>query len=324
MNALVTGGAGFVGGAVVQALLDAGDTVVVVDNLSSGTADQVPTGATFVELSVGNAPEIAAVLSSTSFDVCFHFAGLIAAGVSMQEPETFFANNVGETFSLLQCLVEAGVERFVFSSSAAVYGEPLYTPIDESHRTETVSPYGESKLLVEHALAWLARLGRIRYAALRYFNAAGALRGRPELHVPETHLIPLALEVAAGERATLDLYGDDYPTPDGTCIRDYIHVADLATAHIAAARALTEEPALICNLGTGTGSSNAEVVDAVRKVTGRDIEVRLAPRRPGDSSTLVAANDRARSLLGWVPVRSSLEEIVSDAWRARVEAGVST
>jgi UDP-glucose 4-epimerase len=323
VKALVTGGAGFVGGTVVQSLLDAGHTVVVVDNLSSGTAEQVPAGAAFVELSVGDAPGIAKVLSATSFDVCFHFAGLIAAGMSMEEPETFFANNVGETLSLLRGLVEARVERFVFSSSAAVYGEPLYTPIDESHRTETVSPYGESKLLVEHALAWLSRLGRIRYAALRYFNAAGAVRGRPELHAPETHLIPLALEVAAGERTALDLFGDDYPTPDGTCIRDYIHVADLATAHIAAARALDGEQALICNLGTGTGSSNAEVIDAVRRVTGRDVGVRIAPRRPGDSSTLVAANDRARSVLGWEPERSSLDEIVSDAWSARVEAGIS-
>lgn len=324
MKALVTGGAGFVGGTVVQALLDSGHSVVVVDNLSSGTADQVPAGATFVELSVGNAEEIAKVLRTASFDVCFHFAGLIAAGISMEEPETFFANNVGETLSLLRCLVEAGVDRFVFSSSAAVYGEPLYTPIDESHRTETVSPYGESKLLVEHALAWLARLGRIRFAALRYFNAAGAVRGRPELHVPESHLIPLALEVAAGERASLDLYGDDYPTPDGTCIRDYIHVADLATAHIAAAGILDEERAFVCNLGTGTGSSNAEVVEAVRTVTGREVAVRIAPRRPGDSSTLVAANERARTVLGWEPVRSSLDEIVRDAWAARVETGVST
>jgi UDP-glucose 4-epimerase len=324
VKALVTGGAGFVGGAVVQALLDEGHSVVVVDNLSSGTLDQVPDGATFVELSVGDATEVTEVLTATSFDVCFHFAGLIAAGTSMEEPETFFANNVGETLSLLRCLVEAGVERFVFSSSAAVYGEPLYTPIDESHRTETVSPYGESKLLVEHSLAWLARLGRIRYAALRYFNAAGAVHGRPELHVPESHLIPLALEVAAGERASLDLYGNDYPTPDGTCIRDYIHVADLATAHVAAADVLGEETAFVCNLGTGTGSSNAEVVAAVRNVTGRDVAVRVAARRPGDSSTLVAANDLARSVLGWEPVRSSLEEIVSDAWAARVEAGVST
>jgi len=324
VKALVTGGAGFVGGTVVHALLDAGHSVVVVDNLSSGTADQVPKGATFVELSVGDAPAITEVLRATSFDVCFHFAGLIAAGASMVEPETFFANNVGETLSLLQSLVAAGVDRFVFSSSAAVYGEPLYTPIDESHRTETVSPYGESKLLVEHSLEWLSRLGRIRYAALRYFNAAGAVHGRPELHVPETHLIPLALEVAAGERPSLDLYGDDYSTPDGTCIRDYIHVADLATAHMAAAQILDDEPAFVCNLGTGTGSSNAEVVEAVRKVTGRDVAVRIGPRRPGDSSTLVAANDRARATLRWEPVRSALEEIVSDAWAARVEAGEPT
>jgi UDP-glucose 4-epimerase len=323
VKALVTGGAGFVGGAVVQALLDAGHSVVVVDNLSSGTVDQVPAGATFVESSVGNAEEIGRVLGATSFDVCFHFAGLIAAGVSMREPETFFANNVGETLSLLSGLVDAGVDRFVFSSSAAVYGEPLYTPIDEAHRTESVSPYGESKLLVEQALAWLARLGRIRYAALRYFNAAGAVHGRPERHVPESHLIPLALEVAAGERESLDLFGDDYPTPDGTCIRDYVHVADLATAHIAAAQLLDDEHAFVCNLGSATGSSNAEVIEAVRTVTGRSVGVRVGPRRPGDSSTLVAANERARTMLRWEPKRSSLDEIVRDAWTARVDAGMS-
>ena len=323
MKALVTGGAGFVGGAVVQSLLDEGHSVVVVDNLSSGTADQVPQGATFFEHAVGDAAAMATVLSASSFDVCFHFAGLIAAGISMHEPEVFFANNVGETLSLLQGLVDAGVPRFVFSSSAAVYGEPQYVPLDEAHPTDPVSPYGESKLLVERSLEWLARLGRIRYAALRYFNAAGAVHGRPELHVPESHLIPLALEVAAGDRASLELYGDDYPTHDGTCVRDYIHVADLATAHVAAANALTTESGFVCNLGTGTGSSNAEVVAAVREVTGREVAVHVAPRRPGDSSTLVAANDRARSLLEWEPRRSDLTEIVRDAWDARVEAGVA-
>jgi UDP-glucose 4-epimerase len=324
VKALVTGGAGFVGGTVVQALLDDDHAVVVVDNLSSGTADQVPAGATFVQCSVGDRDAIEGVLRSTSFDACFHFAGLIAAGTSMVEPEAFFANNVGETMSLLQCLVEAGVGKFVFSSSAAVYGEPLYTPLDEAHRTEPVSPYGESKLLVEHALGWLARLGRIRYAALRYFNAAGAMPGRPERHVPETHLIPLALEVAAGERGSLELYGDDYPTADGTCIRDYIHVADLASAHVAAAKVLDDEPSLVCNLGTGTGSSNAEVVEAVRAATGQDVVVRVAPRRPGDSSTLVASNERARSVLQWEPVRSGLAEIVHDAWAARVGTSAPT
>jgi UDP-glucose 4-epimerase len=197
-----------------------------------------------------------------------------------------------------------------------VYGEPLYTPIDEEHRTQTVSPYGESKLLVEQTLQWLARLGRLKYAALRYFNAAGAVGDRFERHVPETHLIPLALATANGARPVLELYGDDYPTPDGTCIRDYIHVADLATAHILAVDALDSHDALVCNLGSGTGSSNAEVIQAVRDVTGLDVAVNVSARRPGDPAILVAANDRARSVLGWSPERSSLAQVVGDAWDA--------
>jgi UDP-glucose 4-epimerase len=317
VRALVTGGAGFVGGVVTQALLDRGDEVTVLDNLRSTTADDVPKGSTLVERSVGDEAAVAKVLRTARFDACFHFAGRIESGISMEEPEEFFVANVAETLSLLRALVAAGVERFVFSSSAAVYGNPQYTPIDEAHPTNAVSPYGESKLLVERSLAWLARLERLRFASLRYFNAAGAIEGRPERHRPESHLIPIALEVAAGERDALDLNGDDYETPDGTCIRDYIHVADLATAHVLAVDALAEHATLVCNLGTGVGSSNAEVVDAVRTVTGRPVPVRVAPRRGGDAATLVAANDLARSVLGWVPKRSSLEAIVGDAWSAR-------
>ncbi|HEV3329074.1 MAG TPA: UDP-glucose 4-epimerase GalE [Acidimicrobiales bacterium] len=317
MRALVTGGAGFVGGVVVQALLDRGDEVSVLDNLRSTTSDDVPKGATLVECSVGDEAGVAEVLRATRFDACFHFAGRIESGLSMEEPEDFFVANVAETLTLLRVLVAEGVERFVFSSSAAVYGDPQYTPIDEAHPTNAVSPYGESKLLVERTLAWLTRLQRLRFASLRYFNAAGAIEGRPERHRPESHLIPLALEAAAGERDALDLYGDDYETPDGTCIRDYVHVADLATAHVLAVDALDEHPSLVCNLGTGVGSSNAEVIEAVRRETGRKVPVRRAPRRGGDAVVLVAGNDLAHSALGWVPVRSSLAEIVRDAWAAR-------
>jgi UDP-glucose 4-epimerase len=316
VRALVTGGAGFVGGVVVQALLERGDEVVVVDNLRSSTAEEVPKGAALHELSVGDEAGMAALLAATPFDACFHFAGRIESGISMEVPEEFFVANVAETLSLLRALVVAGVDRVVFSSSAAVYGEPQYTPIDEAHPTVAVSPYGATKLQVEQALGWLARLGRLRYASLRYFNAAGAVPGRPERHRPESHLIPLALSVAAGERDALDLNGDDYPTPDGTCVRDYVHVADLASAHVAAVDVLAQRDALVCNLGTGTGSSNAEVIQAVRAVTGRPVEVRHAPRRPGDSAVLVAASEVARSVLGWVPARSSLEVVVGDAWSA--------
>jgi UDP-glucose 4-epimerase len=317
VKVLVTGGAGFVGGAVVQALLSRGDDVTVLDNLRSTTRGDVPKGAEFQELSVGDESGVATLLSTSAFDACFHFAGRIENGFSMEHPEEFFVSNVAETLTLLRALVAAGVDRFVFSSSAAVYGDPAYTPIDEAHPTKAVSPYGESKLLVEGALTWLARLGRVRYASLRYFNAAGAVEGRPERHRPETHLIPIALDVAAGDREHLDLFGDDYPTADGTCVRDYVHVGDLASAHVLAVDALDSHPSLVCNLGTGTGSSNAEVIQAVRDVTHREVAVRHAPRRPGDSAILVAANDFARSLLGWTPQRSTLAEIVSDAWAAR-------
>jgi UDP-glucose 4-epimerase len=317
VRVLVTGGAGYVGGAVVEALLARGDDVTVLDNLRSTTRGDVPIGAELHELSVGDEPGVARVLSGASFDACFHFAGRIENGFSMEHPEEFFVSNVAETLTLLRALVAADVRRFVFSSSAAVYGDPQYTPIDEVHPTRAVSPYGESKLLVEQALAWLARLGRLRYASLRYFNAAGAVTGRPERHRPETHLIPIALDVAAGAREVLDLYGDDYPTPDGTCVRDYVHVGDLASAHVLAVGALDEHSSVVCNLGTGTGSSNAEVIQAVRDVTGHEIAVRHAPRRAGDSPTLVAANDLARTLLGWSPTRSGLGEIVEDAWSSR-------
>ena len=323
MRALVTGGAGFVGGVVAQSLLRRGDEVTVLDNLRSTTADDVPKGATLVECSVGDADAVAEVLRSTSFDACLHFAGRIESGISMVEPEEFLVANVAETLVLLRALAAAGVDRLVFSSSAAVYGDPQYTPIDEAHPTGAVSPYGESKLLVERALSWLERLGHLRFASLRYFNAAGAVEGRPERHRPESHLIPLALDVAAGHRAELELYGDDYATPDGTCIRDYVHVADLAEAHVLALDALDEHPALVCNLGAGVGSSNAEVIEEVRQVTGHPVPVRPAPRRGGDAAVLVAANDLARSALGWAPARSSLREIVSDAWAARTEPGAT-
>jgi UDP-glucose 4-epimerase len=321
VNVLVTGGAGYIGSAVTDLLVAGGHTVVVVDNLSSGNRGALTDGVEFHELSVGDAA-VDELVAARRFDACFHFAGLIDAAGSMSRPEAFFANNVGETFQLLQSLVAHGVGRFVFSSSATVYGEPLYTPIDEEHRTQTINPYGESKLLVEHALTWLARLGRIRFAALRYFNAAGAVGGRPERHRPETHLIPLALEVAAGERETFDLYGDDYPTRDGTCVRDYVHLADLATAHVAAVDALDHAESLVCNLGTGTGSTNAEVLQTIRDVTGKDVPTRVAARRPGDTAVLVASNERAKRVLSWEPTRSGLHEIVEDAWSAReVRAG---
>jgi len=315
MRALVTGGAGYIGSVVAAALLERGDEVVVIDNLTSGHRDEVPAGAAFREMAVGDATALEEVLEG-GFDACFHFAGLIAAGDSMVHPEEFFTNNIAETLVLLKALVSRGVPKFIFSSSATVYGEPLYTPIDEDHRTQTVNPYGESKLAIEQALGWLARLGKLRFAALRYFNAAGAVGGRAERHEPETHLIPLALAAAAGDRPALELYGDDYATPDGTCIRDYVHIADLASAHLLAVGALDDTPSLLCNLGSATGSSNAEVLRAIHEVTGLEVPVSVAPRRAGDAAVLVASNDRARSVLGWSPDRSALHEVIGDAWDA--------
>ncbi len=316
MRALVTGGAGYIGAAVASLLLEAGDHVVVVDDLSAGDERAVPSGAVFRRCSVGDAAAVGALLDAEGIDVCLHFAGRIAAGESMQEPARYLRANVAETLALLETLVDHGVERFVFSSSAAVYGEPRTVPIDESHPTVPVNPYGESKLQVERSLEWLSRRGVLRWAALRYFNAAGAHAGRPERHHPETHLIPLALDAAAGA-GELVLFGDDYPTRDGTCIRDYIHVTDLAQAHLLAVRALDQHDRVVCNLGTGTGYSNAEVLATIAEVTGREVPVRRGPRRDGDPAELVASNDLARRLLDWTPGRSSLVAIVEDAWRAR-------
>jgi UDP-glucose 4-epimerase len=251
------------------------------------------------------------------FDACVHFAAKIEPAESMKNPETFFNNNVASTFRLLDALVQSDVERFVFSSSCAVYGDQMVMPIDEERATQPQSPYGQSKLMVEQALGWLARLGRMRSATLRYFNAAGGTPAHPERHDPESHLIPLTLDTAAGRRDHLDIYGSDYPTPDGTCIRDYVHVSDLAEAHVLAITALEQHDDLTINLGTGVGSSNREVVDTVKRVTGIDFEVRYVDRRPGDPAVAVAANGLARDILGWRPERSDLEGIVIDAWGVR-------
>jgi UDP-glucose 4-epimerase len=309
----VTGAAGFIGSNTAELMIARGFDVVALDNLCAGRADNVPRGATFVEGSVGDR---SLVRSLGRFDACVHFAGYFAPGESMKSPEEFFTNNVAETFELLRALIDNGVGRFVFSSSCAVYGDQVQIPIDESHPTSPHSPYGESKLMVEQGLRWLSSLGKIRAAALRYFNAAGGTPEHPERHEPEVHLIPLALAAAAGDRDGMDLYGDDYPTADGTCVRDYIHVLDLAEAHVAAIDALGEHPQLTLNLGTGTGFTNRQVIDAVRRVTGREFEVRVAPRRPGDPAAAVAANERARSTLDWSPTRSSLDQLVADAWLA--------
>lgn len=315
MRVLVTGAAGFIGSTTAEYLLDGGHDVVALDDLSHGHRANVPTRASFVE---GRCGDAALVEGLGEFDACLHFAGRIEPALSLTDPEAFYQVNVAETLNLLGALVRGGCPRFVFSSSAAVYGDQGDAPVDEDAPVAPRSPYGHSKLVIEECLHWLARCGQIRAASLRFFNAAGATAAHPEAHVPEIHLIPIALDVAAGVRDVLEIFGDDYPTPDGTCVRDYVHVADLARAHSLALAALDDHGDLVVNLGAGVGHSNREVVDAVQSVTGRVLPVVTSPRRPGDPSTAVASIDRVRHLLGWEPQRSSLSTIVADAWAARV------
>jgi UDP-glucose 4-epimerase len=313
MRILVTGAAGFIGSTTASLLVDEGHEVSGVDSLVSGRRENVPEGVNFVEGDCGDAELIR---SLGTFDACVHFAALIAPGESMKFPELFFSNNVASSFRLLEALIHTGVERFVFSSSCAVYGDQIEMPIDESRAPRPHSPYGQSKLMVEQGLEWLVAQGRLRAASLRYFNAAGATLAHPERHDPEIHLIPIAFDAALGLRDRLDVYGDDYPTPDGTCVRDYIHVSDLAEAHSLAIGALDAHTGLTLNLGTGVGSSNRQVIDTVKKVTGREFEVRYVERRAGDPAAAVASNARAKEVLGWNPQRSDLHTIVTDAWAA--------
>lgn len=313
MRVLVTGAAGFIGSTTGELLLSQGHDVVALDSLVTGREENVPKGATFVH---GDCGDVELVRSLGSFDACVHFAARIEPAESMKFPEVFFNNNVASSFRLLDALVQSGVERFVFSSSCAVYGDQVEMPIGEDRPTEPHSPYGQSKRMVEEGLHWMAQRGRIRAATLRYFNAAGGTLAHPERHNPEIHLIPIALDVATGARDHLEIFGSDYPTPDGTCIRDYVHVSDLADAHALAITALDENPELTLNLGTGVGSSNRQVVEAVERVTGQELDVRYVERRPGDPAAAIASRGLARDLLGWRPERSDLENIVVDAWAA--------
>ena len=333
MKILVTGGAGYIGGTVAALLAEKGHQPVIFDNLSHGRRELLPAGVAFVEGEVADrlALEnlfVEALDAGRPFDAVLHFAALIEAGESMLRPETFFRNNTASTLSLLEAMLARGPRRLVFSSTAAVYGEPESVPIQEDARLRPTNAYGESKLLVEHMLVWLNRIHGLRYASLRYFNVAGAPEGptaipRGEAHEPETHLIPLVLDVALGRRASIRIYGDDYPTPDGTCIRDYIHVSDLADAHLLALAALDRSsspsapgapPPLIYNLGNGHGFSVREVIESARRVTGHPIPAEIYPRRPGDPAVLVAGSDKAIRELGWKPRYTRLDDIVRTAW----------
>jgi UDP-glucose 4-epimerase len=314
LRVLVTGGAGYIGSVVAADLVSAGNQVVVYDNLSRGHREAVPGQAKLVEGDVADAGKVEALLRSESIDAVMHFAALIEAGESMQVPEKYFRNNSAATLSLLEAMLRAGVRKFVFSSTAALYGEPKQIPIQESDPLEPTNAYGESKLLVEQMLAWFHRVHGFRYASLRYFNAAGAVGELGEAHHPESHLIPLVLQVALGERKKISIYGTDYPTPDGTCIRDYIHISDLSAAHLLALKALEERDKLIYNLGNGRGFSVREVIDVARKVTGHPIPAEETPRRPGDPAALVASSQKIQRELGWKPKYPELESIVRSAW----------
>ncbi|GAA1532554.1 UDP-glucose 4-epimerase GalE [Streptomyces albidochromogenes] len=307
---LVTGGAGYVGGVVAAHLLEAGHEVTVLDDLSTGFREGVPAGAAFIE---GRVQDAARWLDA-SYDGVLHFAAFSQVGESVADPEKYWTNNVGGTMALLAAMRDAGVAKLVFSSTAATYGEPLSTPITEAAPTAPTSPYGASKLAVDHMISGESTAHGLAAVSLRYFNVAGAYGAHGERHDPESHLIPLVLQVAQGRRESIAVYGDDYPTPDGTCVRDYIHVADLAEAHLLALDAAEPGHHLICNLGNGNGFSVREVVETVRKVTGHPVPETPAPRRAGDPAVLVASARTAREKLGWNPSRADLADIVADAW----------
>jgi UDP-glucose 4-epimerase len=316
---LVTGGAGYIGSVVVEELLRSGaERVVVLDDLSKGHAEAVVAPAHLVRGDIADAALVTRLCREENLGAVIHLAASSLVGESVQNPAKYYRDNVVKGLALLDAVVAAGVRRFVFSSTAAVYGEPAGHPITEEFPTAPTNPYGETKLAFERALAWYALAHGVSYVSLRYFNAAGATERNGEQHAPETHLIPLVLAAASGARPHITVFGDDYPTPDGTCIRDYIHVVDLAQAHVLALAMLDDAAAgggATFNLGCGGGFSVSQVIEVARRVTGRPIRVERGPRRAGDPPILVASSDRARQRLRWTPQRESLETMVEDAWR---------
>jgi UDP-glucose 4-epimerase len=320
MRALVTGGAGYIGSHMVQRLVKDGHHVLVVDDLSTGHRDAVAPHAAFVQADVADAGPIADLLAIHRIDTILHFAARSVVGESMTDPRRYYKGNLAATMSLLDTAIEAGVKVFVQSSTAAVYGDPVSIPIDESHPTCPINPYGDTKLAIERMLASYGRAYGLAWTALRYFNAAGSdvQAGLGERHPKETHLIPRLIDAALGHEPPVTLFGTDYDTADGTCVRDYIHVLDLCDAHLRAAQQLACGATLgPINLGTGSGHTVAEVVAVVERVSGRAVPVLTGPRRPGDPTRLVACADRAAKVLGWSAQRSDLTRIVRDAWQVR-------
>ena len=314
LKILVTGGAGYIGAAAGRVLLDLGHEVTALDNLCRGYRAAVPKGARFVSGDVGDRELIDQIFREAKFDAVMHFAALAEVGESMRVPERYFRNNTAGTLNLLETCVRFKVPRFVFSSTAAVFGQPQSSLIDESAPKNPINPYGESKLQTERMLEWFQKVHGLRYAVLRYFNAAGAWKDQGEHHDPESHLIPLVLQVALGKRESVSIYGTDYPTPDGTCVRDYIHIYDLAMAHLLAMEALESREAMAYNLGNAKGFSVREVIEVARRVTDQPIPATETPRRPGDPPVLVASSEAIRRELGWTPKFASLESIVQSAW----------
>ncbi|MGC8878039.1 MAG: UDP-glucose 4-epimerase GalE [Anaerolineae bacterium] len=314
MRILVTGGAGYIGSIVVEQLVEAGETVMVYDNLHQGHVAAVHPDARLVVGDLADRAALEVVLAEFKPEAVMHFASYTLVGESVEKPFRYLGDNVTNGLNLLQSAIHHGVRRFILSSTANLFDQPRRIPIAEDEQIVPGSPYGESKYILERILAWLDRLLGLRFAALRYFNAAGASAERGEDHNPELHLIPLVLGVALGKRDNITIFGDDYPTPDGTCIRDYIHVIDLAQAHILALQVL-ERGSCIYNLGNGQGFSVKEVIETARQITGHPIPSVVGPRRPGDPAILVASSEKIRRELGWQPRYPHLDEIIESAWR---------
>jgi len=314
---LVAGGAGYIGSVVVAQLVARGYEPVVYDDLSHGHRAALRKGVQLIVGDIGDRAALDRAFSEVKPQAVMHFAAFIEAGESMQKPEKYFRNNTASALTLLEAVLAHKVPRFVFSSTAALYGTPEKTPIEENAPLHPTNAYGESKLLVEQMLEWFYRIHGLRYASLRYFNVAGAEGEQGEDHHPESHLIPLAFQVALGTRKEFAIFGTDYPTPDGTCIRDYIHVSDLADAHLLVLEALKEKDRIIYNLGNGQGFSVREVIETVRRVTAHAIPAKESPRRPGDPAILVASSEKIKQELGWKPKYADLESIVRSAWEWR-------
>ena len=313
MKVLVTGGAGYIGSVVTWQLVEAGHEVIVFDNLYQGHRAAIHPRATFIQGDLANMADIEAAMAAHQPTAVMHFASYTLVGESMQLPFKYLGENVRNGLNLFESGVKHGVQKFVLSSTANLFGEPENLPITEAERLAPSSPYGQAKYMLEQMLHWLDVTKGIKYATFRYFNACGATAELGEDHQPETHLIPIVLQVALGQREKITLFGDDYPTADGTCVRDYVHVADLAEAHIAALTKLDEGQSVTYNLGTGTGYSNLEIVQMAREVTGHPIPVEIGPRRAGDPAVLIAGNAKVKQELGWEP-RYNLRQIITSAW----------